>query len=611
MRLSILPAANINKIFALWLSFLLAVALTLTASRYLIDTADWHLYQFLYFYAFCFGNFFLINLAILAVGGGYFRLTRNTTLPFIFCSVGLLTLTVYVTADTFVYQLYRTHIDIAMLQMTFLAGGQVIQFSGTMMLQIFGLLAIITVILALLTYISIKWSSLRKTAVFVSCFAVGTAAVTNLIHAYAFPINIASVLNVVNHVPLAAPLKMKKFFLKIGVLTPKQIEESARISAPFNAGFNYPKAQLTFRPSQEKLNVIMIYVDTLRRDFINEQTAPNITEFSKNSLNFTNYISGGSYTKAGLFTLFYGLPANYWMNALSSNTQSVLVSAFQANQYDIKIFNSSGLTQPPFNQTIFSSIKDLTVRQESTPWQRDEGAASDYIQWLKTHDNSKPFFNFIFLDCIHGYSFPETAEETFFTPYWESVNHLALNNDFAPSAYINRYKNSLHYADKQIGRIITALKANHLFENSVIIVSADHGESFNEEKINLWGHGGGFTHSLVRIPLYIHWPGKMPRAYDHLASSLDMTATLLPDVLHCTTPVNDYSLGRSFWDESPRSFVYSNSYSEDAFIEENRIVIRNKYGILDYRDRDYQPLKDQKIPAYTNKILKDLVTFSK
>ena len=67
----------------------------------------------------------------------------------------------------------------------------------------------------------------------------------------------------------------------------------------------------------------------------------------------------------------------------------------------------------------------------------------------------------------------------------------------------------------------------------------------------------------------------------------------------------------SFWDESPRSFVYSNSYSEDAFIEENRIVIRNKYGLLDYRDRDYQPLKDQKIPAYTNKILKDLVTFSK
>ena len=70
MRLSILPVANINKIFVLWLSFLLAVALTLTASRYLIDTADWHLYQFLYFYAFCFGNFFIINLAILAVGGG-------------------------------------------------------------------------------------------------------------------------------------------------------------------------------------------------------------------------------------------------------------------------------------------------------------------------------------------------------------------------------------------------------------------------------------------------------------------------------------------------------------------------------------------------------------
>ena len=77
---------------------------------------------------------------------GYFRLTRNIIIPFILCSVGFFALTVYVTADTFVYQLYRTHIDIAMLQMTFLAGGQVVQFSGTMMLQIIGLLAIITVI---------------------------------------------------------------------------------------------------------------------------------------------------------------------------------------------------------------------------------------------------------------------------------------------------------------------------------------------------------------------------------------------------------------------------------------------------------------------------------
>ena len=610
MRLSICPVNPINRISVLWFSVLLAVALTLTASRYLIDASDWQLYQFFYFYAFCFGHFFLINLIILAVGGGYFRLTHNITVPFILSSVCLFALAVYVTADTFIYQLYRTHIDIAMLQMTFLAGGQVVQFSWTMMLQIFGLLAIIAVSLTLLAYLSVKCSSLRKTAVLLSCLAVGVAVVTNVIHAYAFPINMAGVLNVVNHVPLTAPLKMKKFFLKIGVLTPQQIEESAQISAPFNTGFNYPKAPLTFEPPQQKLNVIMIYVDTLRRDFINEQTAPNITAFSKESLNFTNYISGGSYTKAGLFTLFYGLPANYWMNALSSHTQSVLVSALQANHYNIKIFNSSGLTQPPFNQTLFSSLKDLTVRQEPTPWQRDKGATDDFIQWLKTNDNSKPFFNFVFLDCIHGYSFPETEEETFFTPYWESVNHLALNNDFEPSAYINRYKNSLHYADKQIGNILAALKAHRLFENSVIIVSADHGESFNEEKLNLWGHGGGFTHSLVRIPLYIHWPGKTPRTYDHLASSLDMTATLLPDLLHCTTPVHDYSLGRSLWDESPRDFVYSNSYSEDAFIEENRIVIRNKYGLLDYRDRDYHLLKNQKTPRYTNKILQDLILFS-
>lgn len=612
--LSVCASRLLNRLnpFTLWMAILSSIGLTCVASQYLIDSDGWSSGQFFYFYAFCLGHFFLLSAIIILIGAGIRHLTKNHCFASnltIFC---LFLLTTYVVADVFVYQLYRSHIDVAMLQMTFLAGGQVVQFSTEMMLYIGILITFIALAIFLLIHLSSSLTFLRKTAFTIASLSLGCLIATNVLHAYAFPINKVSILNVVNHVPLTAPLKMKSIFLKVGILTPEQIEQSSKITTPFNAGFNYPKCDLTFGEITPKFNVIMIYVDTLRRDYINDDTAPNISEFIKNSINFTNYISGGSYTKAGLFSLFYGLPANYWMNALSSTTQSVLITAFQKKQYDIEIFNSSGLTQPPFDQTIFSKVKNLTTRKENTPWERDKGATNDYIKWIKSRGAAQqPFFNFIFFDSIHGYSFPEDKENTIFTPYWDEVNHLKLNNDFDPTEYKNRYRNSLHYVDKQIGRILSTLRQLDLFDKSVIIISSDHGETFNEEKQNRWGHGSGFMNSLVQIPLYIHWPGKSQRTYNHLASSLDLTATLLPDVLGCTTPLENYTLGRSLWNESTRNFVYSSSYSDDAFIEDKRIVIRNKYGLLEFLNRDYTPSNNKSIPPYTREILQDLTRFSK
>jgi arylsulfatase A-like enzyme len=91
------------------------------------------------------------------------------------------------------------------------------------------------------------------------------------------------------------------------------------------------------------------------------------------------------------------------------------------------------------------------------------------------------------------------------------------------------YDMGVHYADQAVGRIIARLKALGLYENTAIIVSADHGENLGE----LWVYGDHQTADKVthNVPLIVRWPGITDNhagaADERLLYSLDMGATTL------------------------------------------------------------------------------------
>lgn len=91
------------------------------------------------------------------------------------------------------------------------------------------------------------------------------------------------------------------------------------------------------------------------------------------------------------------------------------------------------------------------------------------------------------------------------------------------------YDMGVRFADEAIGRIIQKLKAAGLYENTAIIISADHGENLGE----LWVYGDHQTADKVthNVPMILRWPGvtdqKAGQADDRLLYSLDMGATTL------------------------------------------------------------------------------------
>ena len=334
---------------------------------------------------------------------------------------------------------------------------------------------------------------------------------------------------------------------------------------------------------------------------------PNTWQFAKENVRFNNHYSNGNNTRHGIFSLFTGLPGKYWTSSLTTGTPGILISALQKRNYEIGIFTGAPLNMPEFHKSIFSTVRDLNVYPRGgSSVESDAFAVQDFKKWQSGLKPGSRFFSFIFLDSVHGYQFPPGEKYEVFKPYWKSVNHMELNNSFDPAPYLARYKNAVRYTDDLIQEVLDYLNSKNLLDNTIVVISSDHGDEFNDNKLNFWGHGGNFTDAQIKVPLVIHWPGKKSANVEYVTSHLDLVPTLLPEVLGCSNSIQDYSVGTSIWKEAGRrDWVYSTGWSRDAFVEPHRIVLINAAGALEFLDKTYRPTKDRTIPPYLSEVLKE------
>lgn len=91
---------------------------------------------------------------------------------------------------------------------------------------------------------------------------------------------------------------------------------------------------------------------------------------------------------------------------------------------------------------------------------------------------------------------------------------------------LNRYDNALEYVDAQVGRLLSHLEASGQLDDTLIILSSDHGEHFYENgRIT---HGKSLSDIQLRVPLLIHWPRRVAsRDVEVPLSQLDVLPTVL------------------------------------------------------------------------------------
>ena len=272
--------------------------------------------------------------------------------------------------------------------------------------------------------------------------------------------------------------------------------------------------------------------------------------------------------------------------------------------YDIGVFSTATLKRPEFYSTVFSRVRPLRMGSEGSGGviDRDIESIKDFENWLSNRDVNQKFMSFIFLDSVHAVAVPE-SEQLPYKNYWEDINHLELGPDFDPVPYFNRYKNSAYGADILIGKILDILRDKKLLSNTVVVVTSDHGDEFNDSGLNYWGHNGNFSQAQIKIPLVMYWPGINAQVVKHRTTAYDVSATLLKRVLAAQNPLEDFGVGQDLFDSKPREVFFVGSYNEDAIVAGDEVLLIKMSGALeghslkDWKEIDSAPLKKW-VPAY-------------
>ena len=514
----------------------------------------------------------LVFLSIYLLGlSGLKERTRNLVV-FIEGSLlsGLLILALMV--DYKIFSMFKFHINGFVLNLIFTPGG--IESMGAT-----GTDYVLAVILALTCFVvsggiiyfsdflSGKFSiSRRKELVCVILFVAAitvSAVIDKFQYAYDCYKNNTTTFYDAQKIPLYITTSMTKIFKSMKIAAGKRSDIVLKSN---KSSLCYPLKPIKLVKPEKMYNLVFLVAESWRGDTVTPDIMPATTKFADKSIVFHNHYSSGNGTRMAMFGMFYGLYGSYWDAFLADRRPPVLISAMKKLGYQFSLHTSAKFTYPEFDKTIFSCIsrKDMEQSAGSGGFVNDRENVGHILDFIEKRDKTKPFMTFMFFESPHApYTFPDDCVVK--KDYLPTFNYSTVNIKENIDGIKKRYLNSVHHLDTQLDRIFKFLEREKLMDNTIVVVSGDHGEEFMEK--GHWGHNESFHQEQIRPPLMIYIPGKKHQDINRLSSHLDIPAMLAP-YFGITNPPEDYCLGYDLLDGGNRTFTACSSWNKLCYIDE-------------------------------------------
>jgi membrane-anchored protein YejM (alkaline phosphatase superfamily) len=491
--------------------------------------------------------------------------------------------------DTQVYQLYRFHIDAGVMNL--LLGGaaqETFDFSGSMYFSAAAIAAAIILVQSVAAWLAWRYvlhnPGSRRVARTLTAVLLGIVVTFHVVHIWADATDNEPLLEQTQVLPLKYAATAKRSLRALGFHVRSQ-PVALRSDGQDRGDLVYPLYPLKCEQSGTPPNIIVILIDSWRRDALNAQVTPNIHQFARSAVRFMDHHSGGNATRIGVFSLFYAIPGTYWHRMLAERQGPVFITQLLERGYDVRAFRSAPLFSPEFDRTVFAQVDGPRMRSDGKDSaERDRDLTSDFLSFLESRSDDGPFFSLLFYDSPHKLGLPPGYRQVF-RPSAPDVNYLGLHAVTDPLPLLNRYRNSTHYVDSLIGEVLAAIKERGLLEKSVIVITGDHGQEFNDNRRNYWGHNSNFTRFQTGVPLLLYSPTLRSGSYSHRTTHFDVVPTLMREYLDCDMPFSTYSVGQSLFEPGGRETLVMSEYSDFAIVTPDKIAVIRKQGmqVLDTR----------------------------
>lgn len=328
------------------------------------------------------------------------------------------------------------------------------------------------------------------------------------------------------------------------------------------------------------MRILFIDIDTLRPDHMgcygyDRNTTPNIDRIAEDGIKFSNYYCSDAPclpSRASLVSGMFGIRNGAVGHGGTCGDMRLygpergFTSPFDENNFH-NIFRRAG----------YKTASVSTFPERHSSWWFNAGFNETYnvggrgmesgeevlpvaLDWLERHRDEDHWFLHVHLWDPHT---PYRAPESFGNPFEDSplhtwidekefahhlehvgphcINEINMYDDAENPHYprhpgairhfdelkrvFNGYDTGVLFADHLVGQIIDKLKQYHIYEDTAIIVTSDHGENIGE--LGLYAEHGTADHNTCHIPMILKWPGcQKGFTDDELHYSLDLVPTM-------------------------------------------------------------------------------------
>jgi len=294
-------------------------------------------------------------------------------------------------------------------------------------------------------------------------------------------------------------------------------------------------------------NVILLIVDAWRADSLgcynkSSVNTPNIDEFAQEAVLFKNAISqspGTINSAPSIFCSVYPYEHGYFNYRCFVSRKFNTLAEFLKNEG----YRTFGVSTNPHVTKKNGLTQGFDVFVEDLVWKNTDcdEVNETLTKWLD-NNNRIPFFAMLWYIDPHTPYQPPPGYINKYIPQKEE-RELILDKTTSPQPYIDvapmerevskkLYAAEVNFFDTEFAKLIDYLEQHGLMRNSIIILTADHGESFWEKKDPLGkevvGHGTYLCEEQLNIPLIIYLPSQQEgKVILEKAQHIDIVPTVL------------------------------------------------------------------------------------
>jgi arylsulfatase A-like enzyme len=342
-------------------------------------------------------------------------------------------------------------------------------------------------------------------------------------------------------------------------------------------------------------NIVFICIDSLRTDAVNAITdryrlTPHIDSLARDSLIFTNHFIVANWTRPSTITMLASCYAsstgvNLYYPPVHDEEKEFFYRESGVTPLSTVLKRYGYITRSIGNNSFIIDYTGIGVdldfedlSEYETQWEDTMDLTDEVIAWLRANRHKKFFLSITYNAPHNGYIPPAK----YLNPLRKRFRNM--------HPWFRAYLGEVAYTDDYLGRVLAELRRLELYDNAIIVVTADHAEIFNRahemspytDKKSIYTHGQTQFDEELRVPLII----KPPASSEMRAATISAQARSI-DIVPTILDLMEYRIPGSFQGTSLLPLVRGEEERERVVYSEGRMMYSVRSSGYKYAERFY------------------------